>query len=87
MTEPAEAPSAYDLLTKPTLELTDAEVELIVADLQKRRHAYVDSKGKVKDSPKAKAPKGPPLTAEQKAENTARVQALLNLDLDIGDLS
>lgn len=42
--------SAYDLLSKPTLELTDEEVEAIVADLRVRRNAYV-TRGK-KDDPK-----------------------------------
>lgn len=46
----AVATNAYDLLTKPTLELTDAEVALVVEDLQKRRRLYVD-KG-TKDAPK-----------------------------------
>lgn len=33
--------SAYELLTKPTLELTDAEVKIVVEDLRQRRLAYL----------------------------------------------
>lgn len=34
---PAEQQDAYALLSKPTKNLTDAEVTLIIADLRKRR--------------------------------------------------
>ena len=36
MTDQPEPLSAYDLLSKPTISLTDAEVKLIVEDLRTR---------------------------------------------------
>lgn len=76
---PAE-PSAYDLLTRPTLELTDAEVELIVIDLRKRRKAYVDQ-GK-KDAPKPKPASSAPKSAEEKKNLQRDLLASMNLDFD-----
>ena len=81
MTDTPEPMTAYELLTKPTLELTDAEVERIVADLRIRRKAYVDSAGKKADNPAKE--KAKPVSAEDKALNTARAEALLNLDLGL----
>lgn len=71
--------NAYDLLTKPTLELTDAEVEIVVADLRKRRHAYVSAK--TPDRPDK--PKKQPTTAQEKAANTAAIAAAMRLDFDL----
>lgn len=73
----AEGPrSAYDLLTTPTADLTDEDVELIIEDLRQRRHAYV-TEGK-KDEPHKR--KKAPVTKEEKAENTAGLASLLGLD-------
>ena len=80
-TEPTEeAPNAYSLLTKPTTELTPAEVEIIVADLRKRRDAYVSSAGKIADRPDKVAKPKPQGT---KAELTKLAAASLNLDFDL----
>lgn len=75
---PVDLPlSAYDLLTRPTLEITDAEALLIIADLRKRRQAYVESNGKKRDEPHKE--KRSPATAEEKAANTADLLANLGL--------
>lgn len=73
--------SAYDLLSKPTVELTDAEVELICTDLRNRRLAYINHKKR--DEPHKKPAK--PVTPEEKAANTIGLAAELGLDLDIGE--
>ena len=75
-----EAPNAYSLLTKPTTELTSSEVEIIVADLRKRRDAYVSSGGKAADRPDKAKPKKPEGT---RAELTRLAAASLNLDFDL----
>lgn len=74
MSEP-QAGSAYELLTKPTLNLTDDEVSLVIADLRRRREAYV-SAGK-RDEPHKPSKTKP--TAESKASLTAAIAA--NLDI------
>lgn len=85
MAEPtAEIPpelDAYALLSKPTLDLSDDQVELIVADLRRRRELYIktgkpDRPAKPKAAPKAKA------TADDKKANTAALLASLDLTLD-----
>lgn len=81
MTDTPAPGSAYELLTRPTLELTDAEVEAIVVDLQARRQNYVDSKGKVKDDPRPKKPRAASKTAEEKAALTASILSELDIDL------
>lgn len=53
--------SAYDLLSKPTLELTDEEVEAICADLRAKRERFLAGQ---KDSPPKE--KKAALTAEEK---------------------
>lgn len=80
MTEPTPG-TAYELLTRPTLSLTDAEVELIVTDLQERRVNYINSKGKIKDDPRPKAPRATSKSAEEKAALTASILAELDIDL------
>lgn len=83
----ANAPrDAYELLSRPTLDITNAELELIVADLRRRREYFV-KEGK-KDNPKvekAKREKKPATkaTAEQKARQTA----VLLSELNLGDLT
>jgi hypothetical protein len=68
---------AYDLLSKPTLDLSDAEVDLIIADLRKRRAAYV-STGKA-DRPKKEKAATVKLEKDDKARNTAALLASLKL--------
>lgn len=79
----AEQIDAYALLSKPTLELTDAEVERIVVDLQARRKLYL-STGKPDAPKKAKAPAGPKakLSDDEKKRNTALLLGQLKLTID-----
>lgn len=77
--EPEPEVNAYSLLTRPTVELSDAEVEIIVADLRRRRDAYVSSGGKKPDRPD----KAPPKPQGTKAELTRQAAASLNLDFDL----
>jgi hypothetical protein len=73
-----EPTDAYALLSKPTLDLTDAEVEKVVADL---RRALYAATGKPDRQPKPKAePKGKS-TAADKAANTAALLASLQLKI------
>jgi hypothetical protein len=75
-----EPTDAYALLSKPTLDLTDAEVEKVVADLRRRRALYAAT-GKPDRQPKPKAePKGKS-TAADKAANTAALLASLQLKI------
>ena len=79
MTTPTETTSerdAYTLLSKPTLELTDDEVEQVVIQLRQKRLAYINE-GK-KDNGPAK-PKAAP---KSKAEVDAATAAIL-AELDI----
>lgn len=57
------ARDAYALLSKPTLDLTDQDVEDICIDLRKRRERFLA--GQKDNPPKAKAE--PPKTPEEKA--------------------
>lgn len=68
---------AYALLSKPTLELTDAEVELVVRDLRERRLKYIKT-GKP-DKPKAEKKAAEKLSADEKARNTASLLASLKI--------
>lgn len=78
MTNPSPEPlDAYALLSKPTLNYTDDEVALVVADLRKRRAAYV-STGKV-DKPKKEKVEREKLSKDEKARNTAALLASLKL--------
>ena len=36
--------NAYALLSRPTLSLTDRELEIIVADFRRKRHLYLEGK-------------------------------------------
>lgn len=71
---------AYALLSKPTLDLTDDEVEKIVVDLRRRRQLYL-STGKPDKVSKPKAAKTPAakLDADAKAANTAALLASLKI--------
>lgn len=73
--------SAYDLLSTPTLDLTDAQVEAIVVDLQQRRKLYLTT-GKADKAPKPKAEPKAKATADDKARNTAMLLAQLKLSKD-----
>lgn len=82
MTQPADtsAPSAadaYSLLSRPTLEISDAELEIILADLRRKREAFVASNGKTRDTP-GKVKKAA-LTPAEKAERTKGLLASLGL--------
>lgn len=89
MTSPADEPSttpgegvattnAYELLSKPTLEITNAELAIIVADLQRKRAAYVSDK-KIDDKPGKPAPAASKKTAAEKAEAAADLLASIGL--------
>lgn len=75
--QPPENLDAYALLSRPTLDLSDAEVEAVVVDLRKRRLLYIQT-GKPDKPTKPKEPKAKP-TAADKAANTAALLASLNL--------
>ena len=75
MTDQPEPLSAYDLLSKPTISLTDAEVKLIVEDLRTRRESYVKT-GAVDRPDKPKPAKA---TTAQKEKNTAALLAKLKI--------
>lgn len=59
---------AFTLLSKPTLELTDEEVELICKDLRQRRERFLA--GQKDNYPKPPKKEVQPITAESKAANT-----------------
>lgn len=64
---------AYDLLSKPTLDITDEEALTIIADLRRRREGYLRT-GKPDKQPKSKAE---PKAKADKAANTASLLAML----------
>ncbi len=68
---------AYSLLSRPTLDITDAQAVLIVEDLRKRREAYLKT-GKP-DKPKVARQAAVKLGADEKARNTAALLASLKL--------
>jgi hypothetical protein len=76
-TNPSPTGDAYALLSKPTLDLTDADVETICTDLRKRRERFLA--GQKDNAPKQSKPKVE-MTPEAKQQNSAEV---LN---DIGNL-
>lgn len=80
----ADELDAHSLLSKPTLELTDAEVAAVVADLRRRREAYIKT-GKV-DKPKAEKAAAVKLSADEKARNTALLMSQLKIP-GLGDKS
>lgn len=71
---------AYSLLSKDPREITDAEAEIIIADLRRRREAYIKT-GKV-DKPKKEKVAAAKLSKDEKARNTAALMASLKLDFD-----
>jgi hypothetical protein len=68
---------AYALLSKPTLDLTDAEVGYVITDLRRRRALYLKT-GKP-DKPKAEKKAAVKLDADEKARNTAALLAQLKI--------
>jgi hypothetical protein len=76
-TETPTPPSAYELLSKPIGEISNANLEVIVADLRRRRAAY---KNGTADRPdKVKAAKAAPKTPTEIQALTADLLADLNL--------
>lgn len=74
-------PSAYELLSKPTKDLTDAEVLDIIVELRKRR-AVALATGKPDKAPaeaKAKRVAAPKSTAAEKKAATLDILASLDL--------
>lgn len=55
---------AFTLLSKPTLDLTDAEIEVIVKDLRARRERFLA--GQKDNAPKPAKAKAEPMSAEAK---------------------
>lgn len=76
---------AYALLSKPTLELSDAEVKTIIAHLRAKREAYVTSGGKKADKRPVAKPAAEPITEEKKADNTSLLLAMLEQQKPEGD--
>lgn len=73
---PPEA-DAYELLSRPTLSYTDEEVAAVVADLRRRRAAFLAT-GKP-DKPKAEKVERVKLSADEKKRNTELLLAQLVL--------
>lgn len=72
----------YELLSRPTLDLTDADLERIVADLRQKRAAFVADSKKGADKPPAKRTAGSSrASADEKRRNTQALLAGLNLKL------
>ncbi len=64
---------AYSLLTRPTLELTDAQLVIILENLRKRRAAYMAGTADRPDKPKAASAK--PKTQQEKDDLTKSLLA------------
>lgn len=78
--EPDAPASAYELLSRPVLELTDAEVETVLADLRRKRHLFL-TKGEADNPKKASKASAAKLSADDKKANTLSLLAQLNLKL------
>lgn len=81
--EPSPPVDAYGLLSKPTLDLSPAEVKLIVADLRERRKRFAATAKP--DNPKreraAKAPSKAKATAEERKRATEELFANLKISI------
>lgn len=77
MSDLSDPIDAYALLSKPTLEISDAEALIIIEDLRRRREAYIKT-GKP-DKPKKEAAERVKLSKDEKARNTAALLASLKL--------
>lgn len=77
MTDLPATRDAFALLSKPTLDLTEQDIEGIVADLRQRRERFLQG---IADKPK-RAPARPELdsSAEAKAARTAHLLGELDL--------
>jgi hypothetical protein len=86
MSEPTEPElDAYALLSKPTLDLSDAEVERIVIDLQQRRKLYLSTgKPDVVKKPAAAKAKTGKASDDEKKRNTELLLGKLKMSLDAG---
>lgn len=70
---------AFALLSKPTLELTDAEIELICADLRRKREQFLQG---VQDKPpRAAKAKLPPPDRSSEAVQQRTADLLGEIDL------
>lgn len=79
ITTPEEAPlGALELLSLPTQEITDKQLELIVIELRRKREAFAKT-GELDKAPKAKAAPKAKLTAEDKKANTLSLLSQLTL--------
>lgn len=67
---------AFALLSKPTLELTDAEIELICADLRRKREQFLQG---VQDKPPRTAKVQVDQSPEAKAQRTADLLGEIDL--------
>ena len=77
---PAEQQDAYALLSKPTKNLSDAEVKLIIADLRKRRFTSLATGKPDKPVKEAKERKKPTkATDDEKRRNTELLLAQLKI--------
>lgn len=70
---------AYSLLTRPTLEITDAQLVVIVENLRARRKAYMEGTADRPDKPKAAPAK--PKTQSEKDLLTKSLLAVLDFKL------
>lgn len=80
MTDLPASRDAFELLSKPTLQLTDEEVTAICADLRAKRQRFLQG---IADKPARKAAK-PAVDASPEAKK-ARTEALKG-ELDLGNL-
>lgn len=78
---PEPRPDAYALLSKPTLELSDAEVEIIVNELRTKRALFVQDPKKNADKPKRIA--APAADKATKAANSLALLAQMGVTLDL----
>lgn len=71
-TEIPETGDAYALLSKPTLQLSDAEIEVICVDLRKRRERFLmgqkDAAPKKAAAPKVKLDESPEAKKQRSAD-------------------
>jgi hypothetical protein len=61
---------SFELLSKPTLDLSDEELLLIANDLRAKRRKFLQG---IADKPAVTRKKADPITAEQKAATTAHL--------------
>jgi hypothetical protein len=69
---------AWELLSKPTLELTDEQLLLIANDLRAKRKRFLQ--GQADTAGSKKSIKAPAATAEEKKARTEHLKTQLKLD-------